>query len=125
MERRFFLKGVLSFGSIPGISLFKSNKKGKGGNPHSKIEKVKSAMLSMQRYAWEQGVASQSLLELGETELVILMAKDAVLRQQEDGRLAVVGCFQGVTDPAANGEAVLFAAKVTGDPVLKKGAEKM
>jgi rhamnogalacturonyl hydrolase YesR len=64
-------------------------------------------------------------LELGETELVILMAKDAVLRQQEDGRLAVVGCFQGVTDPAANGEAVLFAAKVTCDPVLKKGAEKM
>jgi rhamnogalacturonyl hydrolase YesR len=125
MKRRFFFKSALSLGSIPGISLLYPNQKGNEGNLYSQIDKVKSAMLSMQRYAWEQGVASQSLLELGETELVILMAKDAVLRQQEDGRLAVVGCFQGVTDPAANGESVLFAAKVTGDPVLKKGAEKM
>jgi rhamnogalacturonyl hydrolase YesR len=82
-------------------------------------------MLSMQRYAWEQGVAAQALLELGEKELAVLMAKDAVLRQLPDGRLAVVSSNHGVTDPAANGEAVLYAAKVTGDHVLKQGADKM
>ena len=82
-------------------------------------------MLCMQRYAWEQGVAAQALLERGDTQEVILMAKDAVLRQQEDGRLAVVSSFQGVTDPAANGVAVLYAAGVTGDPKLRRGAEKM
>lgn len=94
-------------------------------NPMSKVEKVMLAMLSMQRYAWEQGVATQALLELGESELAILMAKDAVLRQLDDGRLAVVSSNQGVTDPAANGEAVLYAAKATGDPKLQKGAKMM
>ena len=79
----------------------------------------------MQRYAWEQGVAAQAMLELGEKELVILMAKDAVLRQWPDGRLAVVSSNHGVTDPAANGEAVLYAAEQTGDLKLKAGAEKM
>ena len=47
-------------------------------NKKNTIEKVKLAMLSLQRATWEQGVAMQALLELGETELVILIAKDAV-----------------------------------------------
>lgn len=129
MERRNFFKKVLSCGIFPVVMVRDASKKGsvprgiKKKNPI--LEKVKRAMLSMQRYAWEQGVAAQALLELGEEEWVVLMAKDAVLRQQEDGRLAVVGSFQGVTDPAANGEAVLYAAGITGDPELRKGAEKM
>ena len=69
------------------------------------IEKVKLAMLTMQRYQWEQGVAAQALLELGETTLAILMAREAALRQAEDGRLAVMGGNASVTDPASNGEA--------------------
>ena len=52
------------------------------------IDKVKTAMLTMQRATWEQGVAMQAMLELGEEKLLILMAKDAVLRQSADGRLA-------------------------------------
>ena len=32
------------------------------------IQKVMRAMLAMQRRAWEQGVVSQALLEMGETE---------------------------------------------------------
>ena len=55
------------------------------------IEQVKLAMLTMQRYQWEQGVAAQALLELGDTTLVVLMAKEAVLRQAQDGRLGVIG----------------------------------
>ncbi len=129
MKRRKFLKNGALLCAGTGISLFGEGQtiapKTKNGALNEKIEKVKRAMLSMQRYAWEQGVAAQAMLESGETEWVILMAKDAVLRQLDDGRLAVVSSNQGVTDPAANGEAVHFAAKATGDPELQRGAEKM
>jgi rhamnogalacturonyl hydrolase YesR len=53
------------------------------------------------------------------------MAKEAVLRQREDGRLGVVGANHGVTDPAANGEAVLYAARLTGDQALSEAAKRM
>jgi rhamnogalacturonyl hydrolase YesR len=129
MERRKFLKNGALYSAATGASLFVREKNiaqnAEKATLNEKIEKVKRAMLSMQRYAWEQGVAAQAMLESGETEWVILMAKDAVLRQLEDGRLAVVSSNQGVTDPAANGEAVLFAAKTTRDPKLQTGARKM
>lgn len=89
------------------------------------IEKVKLALLSMQRNSWEQGVAAQAFLELGETSLVVLMAKEALVRQGGDGRLALVGHDEGVNDPAANGEAVLVAGQVTGNPAFKAGADRM
>lgn len=82
-------------------------------------------MLTMQRASWEQGVAAQAFLESGDTEIVYLMAKEAVLRQTAEGRLSVVYTDNGVTDPAASGEAVLYAANKWGDDDLKKGAEKM
>jgi rhamnogalacturonyl hydrolase YesR len=91
----------------------------------STIEKVKLAMLTMQRATWEQGVAMQAMLELGEHDLVILMAKDAVLRQSQDGRLAMLGEEFALSDACSPGEAVLWAAKKTGDPVLMKGFEKL
>lgn len=89
------------------------------------VEKVKTAMLTMQRDAWEQGVAAQALLEMGEEELAILFAKEAVVRQIPDGRLAYINDNKGVTDPAANGEALLYAAGVTGDLKLREAAQKM
>jgi rhamnogalacturonyl hydrolase YesR len=89
------------------------------------IEKAKTAMLSMQRATWEQGVAMQAMLELGESELVILMARDAVLRQSADGRLAMLGEEFALSDAAAPGEAVLWAARKTGDPVLLNGFNKL
>lgn len=87
--------------------------------------KVKNAMLSMQRYSWEQGVAAQSMYESGDIETTVMMARDAVLRQTEDGRLAVVSNNIACTDPAANGEAVWRAFEHTGDEFYKHGAEKM
>jgi unsaturated rhamnogalacturonyl hydrolase len=89
------------------------------------VRKVMNAMLSMQRRAWEQGVASQALLELGEKELVILMAKDAVVNQKKDGRLGLNEGDKPVTDPASNGEPVLFAARATGDKSLEIAAAGM
>ncbi len=89
------------------------------------VTKVINAMLSMQRRAWEQGVAAQSLLELGEKELVILLAKDAVVNQKKDGRLGLNEGDRPVADPASNGEPVLFAARETGDESLKLAADRM
>ena len=89
------------------------------------VERVKRAMLAMQRAPWEQGVAAQALLELGEPDWVVLMAREALARQDGEGRLAMLYTTQAVTDPAACGEAVLFAAKATGDPAFQEGADRM
>jgi hypothetical protein len=97
------------------------------------IDKVKRAMLAMQRYPWEQGIASQAILALGDYELAFLMARDAVLRQSHEGRLgtafykddvAIMGDDYTVTDPAANGEAVLYFAETTGDSFFKDAIQK-
>ena len=90
-----------------------------------RIGLVKRALLAMQRHSWEQGVAAQAFLELGDTGTVVAMAFEAVSRQREDGRLAVVGGNNAVTDPAANGEPVMFAAEMTGDPALREAAKRM
>lgn len=92
---------------------------------NERIQNVTHAMLAMQRRAWEQGVAAQALLELGESDLIVLLAKDAVVNQLKDGRLGLNEGKGPVADPAVNGEPVLFAAKVTDDPALHKAAEQM
>ena len=86
---------------------------------------VKNAMLAVQRYPWEQGVCAQALWEFGDVTTAIAMAHDAVLRQQADGRLAVINENIAVTDPAANGEAVWRAYEKTGDEMYRRAAEKM
>ena len=73
------------------------------------IERMKAALLRMQRYNWEQGVAAQAMLELGEVSL----ARAAEMCQQ-NGRFSVIGSHDPVTDSASAGEAVLYAAKITG-----------
>ncbi|HEX7502897.1 MAG TPA: glycoside hydrolase family 88 protein [Acidobacteriota bacterium] len=88
-------------------------------------DKVRQAMLCMQRDAWEQGVAAQALLEAGERDLVILLAREAALRQDADGRLATISCWAGVTDAAANGQAVLWAAAESKDSGLQAAADRM
>ena len=91
----------------------------------NRIQRVMHAMLAMQRRAWEQGVAAQALLELGETEWMVLLAKDAVVNQLKDGRLGLNEGRSPVTDPASNGEPLLLAARITGDEQLQKAAERM
>jgi rhamnogalacturonyl hydrolase YesR len=88
-------------------------------------KKVLNAMLCMQRWPWEQGVGSQALLEYGEEDLAVLFAKDALMNQYKDGRLAMKSDRYAAMDPAANGEAVLFAYKKTGDDSFKKAFDKM
>ncbi|MFD0696626.1 glycoside hydrolase family 88 protein [Paenibacillus sp. GCM10027628] len=90
-----------------------------------RVERVKRALLSMQRYSWEQGVAAQAMLESGDFELAILLARDAVVRQDASGKLGVMNDGYSVTDSAANGEAVAYAAQSTGDPLFAQAAARM
>ena len=82
-------------------------------------------MLAMQRYSWEQGIAAQSLLEAGETELFVAMAHDAVVRQWPDGRLGMLRGESSINDPGANGEVVWRAFEVTENPIYETAANKM
>ncbi|SEJ69567.1 glycoside hydrolase family 88 protein [Demequina mangrovi] len=48
------------------------------------------ALLSMQRFAWEQGVASHAAIDSGDEVLARLLARDAVARQDADGQLGAM-----------------------------------
>lgn len=129
MRRRDFLRDASLAGlavAMPGSALGNELKpEGSLRKDDDLIREVKMAMLSMQRATWEQGVAMQAMLELGEADLVVLMAKNAVLRQSQDGRLAMLGEDAALADAASPGEAVLWAAKKTGDSTLMNGFNKM
>ncbi len=90
-----------------------------------RIDTVINAMLAMQRYPWEQGVCAQALYEAGREELWIPMAHDAIKRIDKDGRLAMAGGGEAVSDPAANGEVCLRAYEKTGDEFYRDGAKRM
>jgi unsaturated rhamnogalacturonyl hydrolase len=89
------------------------------------MQKVKTAMLAMQRFSWEQGVAAQALIESGYIEEAVLLAHDACVRQEEGGRLGVMADEKAVTDAAANGEPVLFAWSTTRDEKYRTAADRM
>ena len=89
------------------------------------LSKVQRALLAMQRYSWEQGVTAQAFFELGDDETTILLVKDAVNRQAQNGQLALMHSGEAYDDPAANGEALLHAARLTGDSTLKAAADRM
>jgi unsaturated rhamnogalacturonyl hydrolase len=89
------------------------------------VEKAKIAMLTMQRASWEQGVASQAMIEAGEKDIVVLMAKEAVLRSKADGRVAMLGSDSAITDPGSNGQALLYAYKATNDKKFKDAADAL
>lgn len=63
-------------------------------------ERVLRAMMCMTRQCWEDGIAAQALLEIGEEDLLELVVYDMVLRQSEDGRLCNVENTPAVTDSA-------------------------
>jgi len=130
MERRHFLGNITTAGIFAGsIPFFASCASGKTNENSSydreKIQKAIYAMLSTQRRSWEQGVAAQALLELGEFELVYLLAEEAVLRQDKLGRLANVASDEVVTDPASNGEPVMKMAVMYSNESFREASTKM
>lgn len=130
MKRRNFLAGIPLAAIAAGSTgkMFErifGSQSSTGQGDEMLIEKVKLAMLSLQRATWEQGVAMQAMLETGNSDLVILMARDAVLREAQDGRPAMLGEEFASTDAASTGEAILWAAKKTGDPNMTASYDKM
>ena len=119
-SRRVFLGGLAGGTVAAGLAPV-----GAEAAPLSLTDRVARAMLSMQRAAWEQGVAAQAFLERGDMDLVVLFAREAALRQSADGRLANFGEPDNVTDMAANGEPVLRAAEHLGDPGLRAASDRM
>lgn len=95
------------------------------GKNRDNIKKAALALLAMQRHSWEQGVAMQAFLERGDMDIVIAMAKEAVYRSLPDGRAATIGVTDAVTDPCATGEALLAACRLTKDPFLENGKDKL
>lgn len=68
------------------------------------------ALLSMQRFAWEQGVASHAAIDSGDLDLARALARDAVVRADSDGQLG------GMDDAGAvNSGALLEAALLLDD----------
>jgi unsaturated rhamnogalacturonyl hydrolase len=122
--RRSFLEAVIVGGTL-GAASARAARAGAADDAEPIIRKAQMAMLAMQRRAWEQGVASQALLERGEIDLVVLLAKDALVNQAKDGRLGLNGDQGPVCDPASNGEPVLAAWRATGDPAFKTAADRM
>lgn len=68
-------------------------------------DRLWSALLSMQRLSWEQGVASQAALDEGNEQLARSIARDAIQHQDADGRLGATG-DQGLVNGGSLGEAV-------------------
>jgi len=127
-HRRDFLKiaatGIIAVTGT-GVVISATAVENRTNQPVDIVEKVKTALLSMQRASWEQGVSMQAMWEYGDTEMAYLMAKEAVLRQTKEGRLSVVYTDNGVTDPAASGEVVFQMAKQTGEQEFIEANKKM
>lgn len=87
-------------------------------------QKVQRAMLCMARQCWEQGLAAQAMLESGETDLMLLFARDCVVRQHADGRLCDVEGTPATVDPAICVESVLRAGEILKDDRYTKAGQR-
>ena len=88
-------------------------------------DRVKTALLAMQRHNWEQGVTAQAFLEAGDDDIAIALATEGANRQIADGRCCHIGDSTAVTDPCAVGEALIFACEKTGDPFLIAARDRL
>lgn len=80
------------------------------------------ALLAMQRHPWEQGVASHAALDADRTDLALLLAHDAVVRQDAQGRLGATESA-GLVNSGACGEAVAAVA-AHGDAEAAKALDR-
>lgn len=92
---------------------------------NTQMSRAGLALLCMQRHSWEQGVAMQAFYEMGQLDIVISLAFEAVNRSLPDGRLATIGVIDAVTDSCATGEALLAACAASGDDRLCAGADAL
>jgi len=87
------------------------------------VAKALPAMLGFQRASWEQGVAGQALIEAGELEAAIGLARASLVHVNQSGVVAASG--GSTTDPMMLGDCLWWAARQTGDAQLVKAADDM
>lgn len=87
------------------------------------VAKALPAMLGFQRASWEQGVAGQALIEAGEQEAAIALARASLVHVNKSGVVAASG--GSPTDPLMLGDTLWWAAQHTGDTKLRKAADDM
>ncbi len=87
------------------------------------VDKAMAAMMGFQRASWEQGVAGQALLEAGERDTAIALARASLIYVNQNG---VVAALNGsTTDPLMLGDCLWWSARQTDDPELVKAADNM
>lgn len=57
-----------------------------------------NALLSLQRFSWEQGVTVQAALECEDYTLLAQLVKSALFRSSQEGRPAQMGYEDSATD---------------------------
>ncbi len=87
------------------------------------VEKALAAMLGFQRQSWEQGVAGQALLEMGERDAAVALARASLVNVTKEGVVADTGGSQ--MDALMLGETLWCAVQLSGDPQLSKAAQDM
>lgn len=75
------------------------------------VDRLWSALLAMQRLSWEQGVASHAAIDTGNLALAKAFAHDAVVRQDQHGRLGATG-----DTGLVNGGSLMEAVALLGEP---------
>jgi rhamnogalacturonyl hydrolase YesR len=87
------------------------------------VAKAMAAMMGFQRASWEQGVAGQALLEAGERDAAIALARASLIYENQNG---VVAALNGsTTDPLMLGDCLWWSARQTRDAELVKAADNM
>ncbi len=87
------------------------------------VAKAMAAMMGFQRASWEQGVVGQALLEAGERDTAIALARSSLIYVNSNGVVAAWG--GSTTDPLMLGDCLWWSARQTGDPELVKAADNM
>ena len=127
INRRHFIRNTsLAFsGVMLGSCNVSGNSTAKIQSANPIAEKAKNAMLTMQRAAWEQGVAIQAMIECADYDTLRLLVNEALVRQTPDGRTSMLGSDHAVTDPVAAGYGILKCHELFGEEKYKQGAERL
>jgi rhamnogalacturonyl hydrolase YesR len=87
------------------------------------VAKAMAAMMGFQRASWEQGVAGQALLEAGDRDAAVALARASLVYVNQNG---VVAALNGsTTDPLMLGDCLWWSARQTRDAELVKAADNM
>ena len=127
INRRHFIRNssLALSGVILGSCNISGNTSAKKHNANPAFEKGMIAMLTMQRAAWEQGVAIQAMIESHDYDILRLLVNEALVRQTSDGRTCMLGSGHAVTDPVAAGYGILKCYELFGEEKYKKAADSL